>query len=62
MEGSLGRRYNMEVQVFSPTDLGIPSNRLRKCTAFHLSAWVEPCFKVPFETVFFRDLVRDGAI
>ena len=54
--------YQMQALVFSPTDLGIPSERWRKYTAFHLYPWVCSNFCVPFESLFFRQLLANGNI
>ena len=48
--------YAMESLVFSPKDLGVPSSRARKYSAFFLSPWVRPpALSVP--TTFFRELL-----
>ena len=60
--GKLQRQYMMQSKVFSPTDLGIPCNRLRKYTAMHLSPWVKCRFGISFENLFFRELRADASI
>ena len=56
------RRYKMHAQVFSPVDLGIPSQRMRQYTALHLSPWVQFDLGVSFEDVCFRALETDASI
>ncbi|CAE7194005.1 unnamed protein product [Symbiodinium sp. CCMP2592] len=56
------RRYQMCSQVFSPTDLGVPSSRFRKYTALHLSPWVQCNFSLSFADVFFRSLKTSAGI
>ena len=56
------RSYRMEVQVFSPVDLGIPSQRRRKYTALHLSPWVKFGSQLSFVDMFYRKLQCDASI
>ena len=50
------RHYTMQFQTFSPVDIGVPSDRCRKYTAFHLHPWVAEGFKISFEHLHFRRL------
>eukprot|EP00974_Lingulodinium_polyedra_P052802 5076993-Lingulodinium_polyedra.AAC.1 len=52
--GDKQRRYSLQVQSFSPTQLGIPSQRWRKYTALHLQPWVATEFRVSFQDLCFR--------
>ena len=52
----------MQVQVFSPTELGVPTARWRKYTAFNLHPWVRSHFLVPFESLFFRNPIADAGV
>ena len=54
-------RYRMESAIFSPCDLGVPSQRKRKYSAFFLHPFIGPP-AVPFLTQFGRDLVLDASI
>ena len=56
------RRYEMCSQVFSPTDLGVPSSRVRQYTALHLNPWVRCSFSLSFADVFFRSLKSSAGI
>ena len=51
----------MRVETFSPTDLGVPSQRQRQYTSLNL----HPCMKEDFQSfdaMFFRELVADASV
>ena len=50
----------MCVKTFSPVHLGVPSQRPRQHTAFHLHPWVDPKFEFSFEDIFYGDLSCDA--
>ena len=56
------RIYECVFLDFGPSDLGVPSSRFRKYTAYHLQPFVVASFGVPFESLFFRHTVTDGSI
>lgn len=62
LEDVVARGYEMQVQTFSPTDLGCPSSRCRKYTAHHLVPFVTDQFTTGFDALFFRRLCTDGSI
>ena len=49
--------YKGSSKVFSPTDLGIPSNRHRRYGCFDLTPYVERICSEPFEKFFYRRLM-----
>jgi len=61
-EGADKRKYCLQVQQFTPTQLGIPSQRWRKYTSLHLQPWVASEFGVSFENLCFRQVQVDASI
>lgn len=56
------RRYETAIQLFSPVNLGVPSQRIRKYTAFHLYPFVVPKYHLKFDELFFRTLEAGPAV
>ena len=56
------RRYSASSFAFSPSDLGIPSDRRRVYSAFALEPMLRPVRSVGFEVLFFRTRIADASM
>ena len=56
------RKYDHHGEVFSPTLLGVPSERWRQYNVFNLWPFVQGKFGVPFDALFYRQLKCNASI
>ena len=54
--------YKVSTRIITPTQLGIPSERVRKYTDINLRATIKDDANVKFADVFFRTCITDASV